>query len=142
MKSAILLLACLLVFTTAFIEIQHNNGDDVLKELKKRNNGVIVVLFEVEAEVGTDLAQTNYDYEYHLIHKVLNNYPSFKYAKVNVNDPSYKSIVKASGISISDLYNAPSVLISEDRDGEWIHGDQSLSLVAKTARIYNERAED
>ena len=50
--------------------------------------------------------------------------------------------VSGSWNSISDLYNAPSVLISEDRDGEWIHGDQSLTLVAKTARIYNERAED
>ena len=139
---AILLLVCLLVIANAFIEMKHEKGADILKELKKRNNGVLIVLFVAEAEVGTDLAQVNHDYEFHLIHKILNNYPSFKYAKVNVNDRAYSDIVKASGISISDLYNSPSVLISEDRDGEWIHGDASLNLVAKSAKVYNERTRE
>mmetsp|Transcript_17393 Transcript_17393/g.19514 ORF Transcript_17393/g.19514 Transcript_17393/m.19514 type:complete len:142 (+) Transcript_17393:27-452(+) len=141
MKVLILFLA-LIAFSAAFIEFEHSNGDDILKELKKRNNGVILVLFVANADAGTDLGQTNADYEYHLLHKVLENYPSFKYARVDVTNSNYKSLVKASGISISDLYNSPSVLISEDRDGEWIHGDSSLTLVAKTARIYNERVQE
>ncbi len=142
MKSLIVLLVCLMAFTSAFIELQHSNGDDILNELKKRNNGVIVVLFVAEAEVGTDLAQTNSDYELHLVNRVLKNYPSFKYARVNAADKEYKELVKATGISISDLFNSPSVLITEDRDGEWIHGDGNLSVLTKTARIYNERVNE
>ena len=81
-------------------------------------------MFTVDAEMGTDLAQTNYDFEYHLIHGILYNYPSFKFAKVNANDPAYVNLVKSWGISVADLYNSPSVLISEDQRGEWIHGDR------------------
>ena len=132
----------LIAFSAAFIELEYENGSDILKELKKRNNGVIVVLFYVGSDQGTDLAQTNYEYEDNLVHKVLNNYPSFKYASVDVSDPNFKDLVKASGISIGDLYNSPSVLISEDRDGEWIHGDSSLTLISKTARLYNERVQE
>ena len=125
-----------------FIEIKHSNGETVLKELQKRNNGVVVVLFVAEAELGTDLAQKNYDFEFHLVHKILHNYPAFKYAKVNVNDPAYSGLVKASGISISDLYNSPSVLISEDREGEWIHGETTLNVLAKVAKTYNDRVQE
>ena len=52
-------------------------------------------MFTVDAEMGTDLAQTNYDFEYHLIHRILYNYPSFKFAKVNANDPAYVNLVKS-----------------------------------------------
>ena len=142
MNSRFCILALLLVAVSAFIEIQHDKGADVLAELKKRNNGVILILFVVEGEVGTNLAQMNYDYEYHLVHKVLNNYPMFKYAKVNANDPAYQDLVKAANLSIADLYNAPSVLISEDKKGEWIHGDSSMSLIRKAAENYNRRVKD
>ncbi|CAI2382388.1 unnamed protein product [Moneuplotes crassus] len=142
MKTTIFFLICILALSSAYIELTHEDGNDILKELKKRNNGVIVVLFVAEAEIGTELAQTNMDYEFHLINKVLKNYPSFKYAKVNAVDKNYSDLVKATGISISDLYNSPSVLISEDRDGEWIHGDISSSKLKQVARYYNERVNE
>ena len=138
----IILLALIAVLAQAFIEIKHDDGDDILVELRKRNNGVILVLFVIDLKSDTKLAEDNYEFEYHLIHKVLYDYPAFKYARVNALDPAYKNLVKATGLSISDLYNSPSILISEDRDGEWIHGDRTLTLIKRTARVYNERVQD
>ena len=142
MKAAFFLLVIFFVLASAYIEIEHDDGSDILKELKKRNNGVIIVLFVVDSAVGSNLAEKNYDFEYHLIKKVLDNYPSFKYAKVNVNDPAYEELVNASGINATDLLVSPSVMIAEDKKGEWIHGDESLIMVSKAARIYNERVDD
>ncbi|CAI2383007.1 unnamed protein product [Moneuplotes crassus] len=132
----------MIALSSAYIELEHENGGDILNQLKKRNNGVIIVLFTAQAEVGTELAQKNNDYEFHLIDRVLKNYPSFKYAKVNAVDKAYSELVKATGISISDLYDSPSVLISEDRDGEWIHGDISSTKLAQVSRRYNERVNE
>ena len=69
MKAVLVLLLLIVSMTFAYIPLRSENGDEVISELKKKNNGVIVILFVSEAELGTELDQINDDFEYHLTSK-------------------------------------------------------------------------
>ena len=88
---------------------------------------------------GVQNVRTTED-EKELIGRVLDRYPSFKYAKVNADDKNYSDIVEAIGINTAELHESPSVLVIEGGVGVWVHGPQTINKVAEFATEYEKKA--
>ena len=137
---AVSLLFCLFACALAFHNIEHNNGKDILSELEAGNSNVYVILFYAPGHKGGNHNAKTIEDERELTARVLNKYPSFHYAKVNVADPNYEDLVQACGIVTGELHESPSVLIIEGGIGVWIHGPQTVNKIEEFAQDYLKRS--
>ena len=136
----IVLLLVILAVAFGYTTFEHNNGHEILRELEAGNHNVYVIFFYAGATEGSALANRNNDYEDTLVAKVLDDYPSFIYAKVDARDKNYEELVNAVGVNVNELQKSPSVLIMEHGNGAWIHGPETLSKIAEYAPAYNKRS--
>mmetsp|Transcript_31647 Transcript_31647/g.28042 ORF Transcript_31647/g.28042 Transcript_31647/m.28042 type:complete len:144 (+) Transcript_31647:45-476(+) len=136
----LLLLSLLATLTLAFHNLEHKTGKDVLDQLEEGNANVYVIMFYAPGHQGGNHNVKTIEDEKELTGRVLQKYPSFFYTKVNVADPNYADLVKATGIVTTELHEAPSVLIIEGGVGVWIHGPQTINKIEEFAQEYLKRS--
>ena len=143
----LLVLISLFAFSSAWNQIEHTNGKELLHILEGgyyQDGGlhrIYVILFYNPGTGSENLRAKNDEYRSAVHGQVLDRWPNVYYTEVDATSADYVKFAEdVIGVNTAELIHAPSVLIMEYGQGVWIHGPESVARIARYVPAYEERS--